>query len=49
MNKGRSKRKITTTTQENIAAARQSLERNQGRISARRNGLGILPNLFAQK
>lgn len=49
MNKGRSKRKITTTTQENIEAARQSLERTQGKISASRMGLGILLNLFIQK
>ena len=49
MNKGRSNRKITTTTQEDIEVARQSLERNQGKISASRNGLGILLNLFAPK
>ena len=49
MNKGRSGRRITTRTQENIEAVRQALQRNQLIICARRNGLGIpllicLPN-----
>ena len=40
--------KITTRTLEIIEAVRQALETNQGRISARRNGLGILPSWFWQ-
>ena len=44
MNKGRSGRRITTRTQENIEALWQALERNQGRISARKNRLGISPS-----
>ena len=48
MNKGRSGRRITTRTQEYIAAVRQALERNQGRISARRNGLRISPSSFCR-
>ena len=35
-------------TQKNIEVVRQRLERNQGRISARRNGWGISPSLFYQ-
>ena len=46
MNKGRSGREITTRTQENMEAVRQSLERNQGRVNARRNGLGISLSWF---
>ena len=38
--------RITTTTQENIEAVRQVLERSQGRISTRRNRLGISPSSF---
>ena len=41
MNKGRSGRRITTKTKENIGAVRQALEGNQGIISAIRHGLGI--------
>ena len=48
MNKGRSGRRITTRKQENIEVVWQALERNQGRISAIRNRLGILPSLFCQ-
>ena len=44
VNKGRSGRRITTRTQENIHAVWQALEKDQGRISARRNGLRILPS-----
>ena len=40
--------KITTRTLEIIEAVRQALETNQGRISARRNGLGILPSWLCQ-
>ena len=48
MNKERSERGITTRTQENIEVVRQALERNQGRINARRNGLGIPPSSFCR-
>ena len=48
MNKGRSGRRITTRIQENTEAVWQSLERNQRRISARRNESVILPSLFCQ-
>ena len=48
MNKGRSGRRITTRIQENTEAVEQSLERNQRRISARRNESVILPSLFCQ-
>ena len=44
MNKARSGRRITTRTQENIQAVWQALEKNHGRISARRNGIGISPS-----
>ena len=44
MNKGISRRRITTRTQENIEVIRQAVERDQGRISARGNGLGISPS-----
>ena len=47
-NEGRSGRIISTRTKENIEAVRETLERNQGRISARKNGLGISPSLFCQ-
>ena len=46
MNKGRSGRRITTKTQENIELVWQAWERNQERTSARRDGLGISPSLF---
>ena len=46
MNKGRSGRRITTRSQENTEAVRQALESYQGRISARRNILGILSSWF---
>ena len=46
MNKERSRRRTTIRTQENIEAVRQALERNQGRISARRSGLGISSSSF---
>ena len=42
MNKGRSGRRITTRKY------RSSTEKNQGRISARRNGLGISPSSFCR-
>ena len=45
---GRSGRRTTTRTQENIRAVWQVLKRNQGRISVRRNGLEILPMLFCR-
>ena len=48
MNKERSGRTITTRSQKIIDTVRQALERNQGRISAGRNGLGILPSSFCQ-
>ena len=48
MSKGRSGRRIANRTQENIEAVRQALERNQGRISARRNGLGVSPSSFCR-
>ena len=46
MNKRSSERKITTRKQENMEEVRQAVERNQGRISARRNGFRISPSLF---
>ena len=48
MNKGRSRRRITTKTKENIEAVQQALEGNQGIISARRHGLGIPPSSICQ-
>ena len=41
MNKGRSGRRISKRTQENIQVLRQALESNQGRTNARRHRLGI--------
>ena len=46
LNKRRSERRITTRTQENMEVVQQVLERNQGRIRARRNELGISPSSF---
>ena len=43
INKGRSGNRMTTRTQENFEVVWQVLERNQGIIIERRNGLGILP------
>ena len=34
--------------QQNIEAVRQASEKNEGRISARRNGLGISPSSFCR-
>ena len=48
MNNERSGRRITTRTQENTEAVRQALERNRGRIMARRNRLGISPSSFCR-
>ena len=48
VNKGRSGRIITTRTQENVEVVRQASEKNQGRISARRNELGVLPSSFCR-
>ena len=49
MNKGKSERRTATRTQEIIEAVCQALERNQGRITARKNGLAISPSLFCQR
>ena len=48
MNKGRSGRRVTTRTQENTETVQKALEQNQERISARRNGLQILPSSFCR-
>ena len=48
MNKGRSARRITTRAQQNIETVWQALEKNQGKIRVRRNGLGILPSSFCR-
>ena len=48
MNKGRSGRRVTTRTQENTEMVQKALEQNQERISARRNGLQILPSSFCR-
>ena len=48
MNKGRSERRVTTRTKENTETVQKALEQNQERISARRNGLQILPSSFCR-
>ena len=48
MNKGRSARRITTRAQQNIETVWQALEKNQGKISVRRNGLRISPTSFCR-
>ena len=48
MNKGRSGRRITTRTQENIETVREALDSNQERISGRRDGLGIPLSSFCR-
>ena len=48
MNKGRSARRITTRAQQNIETVWQALEKNQGKISVRRNGLGTSPSSFCR-
>ena len=47
-NKGILRRQITTRIQENLEAVRQTLERNQERIRARRNEFGISPSSFCR-
>ena len=46
MNKERSGRRIATRKQQNIEAVRQASGKNEGKISVRRNGLGISPLSF---